>query len=127
MSRRRFPRALLEVLAEFGREGEREVLLGEALLDRGREPVRLQVVQHALDERVRHRGARGDADPLDALEPGGVDLAGVVDAVGRLGARLQGDLDQAHRVGGVLRADDDHQVGIRWAICLTADCRFWVA
>ena len=46
-------------------------------------------------------------------QPGLVDLAGVVDAVGRPGAGLEGDLGQAHRVGGVGRADHDHQVGLR--------------
>ena len=68
-------------------------------------------VQHSVDQVVGHRGARGDADAVDALEPGLVDLAGVVDPVRRLGAGLEGDLGQPHRVGGVGGADHDHQVG----------------
>jgi len=49
-----------------------------------------QVGQHPVDQPLRHRCTRGDADPLDALEPRLVDLARVVDPVGRLCAGLEG-------------------------------------
>ena len=102
-----------QVAAQLRRQREDQRLLG------GVHRLRVGVAplgeerQHAVDQVLGHRGARGDADRVDALEPGLLDLAGVVHAVGRLGAGLERDLDQAHRVGGVAGADHDHQVGRR--------------
>ena len=69
-------------------------------------------LQHALDQLLGHARTRGHADLADTLEPGLVDLGGVVHAVRRLGAGLQGDLDQANGVGGVAGPDDDQEVGV---------------
>src|SRR4051794_13284292 len=65
----------------------------------------------ALDQLLRRARARGDPDHLLAVEPGLVDLAGVVDKVG-LGAVVAGDLDEALRVRRVARADDQHEVAL---------------
>ena len=64
-----------------------------------------------LDQLLGGAGAGGDADGLDALEPGLVDLGVVVDQVG-VGAVLARDLDQAVRVRGVGRADHQDQVAL---------------
>src|SRR3954465_12184999 len=47
----------------------------------------------SLDKLLGSTGARGDADRLDALEPGLVDLTVVVDQIG-IGPVLAGDLTQ---------------------------------
>ena len=47
------------------------------------------------------------------MEPGRVDLAGIVDAIGRAGAGFEGDLDQPDGVRRVRRSDDEYQLGLR--------------
>ena len=71
-----------------------------------------EVGEDVLDEVVGHRGTRRHADGLHTVEPLLLELADVVDAVGRRRARLERDLDQAHRVRGVRGTDDDDQVGV---------------
>ena len=77
-----------------------------------RKPALGEVFEHLLDEHLGHRRAAGDADGRDAVEPGLLDLVGVVDAVRGLRAVLEGDLDEPHAVRRVRRADDDHEIGI---------------
>ena len=84
----------LELAAELDRQAEGHVLLGHReRLDRldtaGAEPV-----AGAGHELLRRRRARGDADRLDAVEPGLVDLGLVVDQV-RLDAVRRGRLRRA--------------------------------
>ena len=64
-----------------------------------------------VDELLGRRRARGDADRLDAVEPGLVDLGLVVDQV-RLDAVRARDLDEPVRVGRVARADHQQQVDL---------------
>src|SRR4051794_16560503 len=82
-----------ELLADLAGEHEADVLvdglqLGDivcaALAEEG---------DQSLDQLLRGTGAGGDADCLDALQPGLVDLVVVVDQVG-VGAVLARDLDQ---------------------------------
>src|SRR5687768_16293694 len=63
--------------------GERElqVLLGGAHLFDVSVAGACEVFEHLLDQHIGHRGSAGDAHGLDALEPGLLDLVGVVDAV----------------------------------------------
>ena len=68
-------------------------------------------VADPLDELLRRRRARCDADRLDAVEPRLVDLGLVVDQVATDAAGPR-DLDQAVRVRRVARADHEQQVDL---------------
>ena len=68
--------------------------------------------QTPVDELLRRRGARRDADDRDAVEPGFVDLGLVVDQVRGDPARVR-SLDEPVRVRRVARADDEQQVDLR--------------
>src|SRR5579885_2387880 len=71
-----------ELAAKLDRQPELDVLGDEAVrLDVGDAAV-AEPVAHALDELLGCRGARGDADGVDAGEPRLVDLRLVVDEVG---------------------------------------------
>ena len=102
----------LEVAAQLLGQGEEERLL------RGGDRLRLAVaplgeeVEDPAHEDLGHGGSGGDTDGAHTVEPGLVDLVGVVDEVTIARAVLDGDFDEAHRVGGVARADDDHQVAV---------------
>ena len=82
--------------------------------------------QHAVDEDLGHGGAGGDADGVDALEPGLVDLGGVVDQVGA--ARPASSATSTRRTEfEELLEPTTITRSASGAICLTACWRFWVA
>ena len=95
----RLPRSA--VADQFRREGEAD-LLGDRLdlFDLGHAP-RPEVLHHLVHQVLGRRGARRDAQTLDPLEPGRVDLRDVVDQVGP-GARVSRHLGQPIAVGAVL-------------------------
>ena len=83
-------------------------------------------VDHLLDQHFRRRGAGGDAERRDALEPRPVDLVGALDQHRERAAGALRHLAQPLRVGGVRRADHDHRVD-RGATRFTASWRLVVA
>src|SRR4051794_16941454 len=109
---RRLGLAGLHVAAELRRQREEQALLGrDDLLNVGVAPLG-QPVEHSPHQDLRHGGTAGDADGRHAVEPGLVELGGLVDQVARACAALEGDLDQPHRVGGVRRPHHDDQIGV---------------
>src|SRR5438046_2481341 len=79
---------------------------------RRRGPRPAEVPYDAVDQRLGGGGAGGDADGPDSLEPGGVDVALVVDQVGG-DAQIARHLDEAVRVRRVPRPDHEHEVDDR--------------
>ena len=55
-------------------------------------------LDHAVDQRIRHRGARGNTDRVNALEPSRIHFRGIIDAVSTppLPQRFLGDFHQPH-------------------------------
>ena len=55
-------------------------------------------LNHPVDQRIRHRGARGDADRVNALEPSRIHFRGIIDTVSAspLPQRFLGDFHQPH-------------------------------
>ena len=99
------------VVGEFGGEAEPHVL-GHPVQSGDVDLAELaQPLEHALHQHFRRRGAGGDADRADALEPFGAQRVGIVDQVGRL-AQFLADFAQAVGVGGVAGADDQDQVDL---------------
>ena len=101
---------LLEVGAQVAgqREGRR-FGFGAGHLDGG-ESALLQPFDDLAHEDLGHGRAGGEAHGAGTLEPGFLELVGLVDAVGGARPGLERDLDEAHGVRGVRRADHDHDV-----------------
>ena len=101
---------ILEVGAQVAgqREGRR-FGFGAGHLDGG-ESAFLQPFDDLAHEDLGHGRAGGEAHGAGSLEPGFLELVGLVDSVGGAGPGLERDLDEAHGVRGVRRADDDHDV-----------------
>ena len=101
-----------------GRAAAREEARRSATPRRCARPARRGSRARARNRSTPSTSASGTLAPevtltvLTPVEPGLVDLARVVDAVGRLGAGLERDLDEADRVGRVAGAHHDHQVGV---------------
>ena len=86
---------LRELGAEVSREREgRRLRLGADDLDLG-ETVVLEPLDDVADEDLGNRRAGGEADGRGALEPRGVELLRLVDAVGGARTGLEGELDEA--------------------------------
>ena len=73
---------------------------------------RLDAVNHLPDQNFGRLSACRQAHSTLALEPGGLQLAGIVHHVG-LGAQLGGELAQAVAVGAGRAADHDQDVHLR--------------
>src|ERR1043166_9234349 len=89
------PAARLRGVGDLGRQREVDVLLDEAGLRDGRAAA-LEETYRIAPQPLGRGGAGGDAYALDAYEPFGIELANVVDEMGRhaLGAR-----DLAEQIG----------------------------
>src|SRR3989338_7421827 len=74
-------------------------------------PAALEVIGGFFNQPLRHRGARGDSDALDALEPFGIDPMEMVD---QLGGNPTGAGDAAELIGvlAVGRADNKHEIDL---------------
>lgn len=101
---------ILEVGAQVAGQGKgRRFGFGAGHLDGG-ESALLQPFDDLAHEDLGHGRAGGEAHGAGALEPGVLELVGLVDAVGGARPGLERDLDEAHGVRGVRRADDDHDI-----------------
>src|SRR5262245_53913915 len=98
--------------AKLGREPEVHVLARQLDLFPVLIAERRKAIRDARDETVRRRGPGGETDDVVPLEPGGFEVALVVDEVG-VGTALPGDLHEAIRVRACLRADDEDDRRLR--------------
>src|ERR1700677_4085539 len=85
-------------VAEFSWRGEGHALLHCLDLGHIGEAVPGQGFQELADQFLRHRGPAANPHRGSSVQPGGVQLAGVVHQIGGPGARILRHLDEADRV-----------------------------